>query len=296
MKVPANVRVGACSHTGLVRTTNEDDYLLGALPAPSLVFAAVADGMGGLAGGAEASRTALRAAAANVLDGASKIAVAERVRVGFAAAGARVVEASLAVPALREMGTTLTALCVADGVATVAHVGDTRLYRLRAGRCEQLTTDHAVREPDNLLTRCIGAGQAAVSADHASFAVGAGDRFVLVSDGVWSVMPAALFARLAEHGEPQAAADALVAAALAHGGPDNATAVVVDVRAGEADGTVEQELPRDELPDDRRTWPTVRSLRAPLWPWLLVAAGTLLAVHAGLRWLGVERGLLAPFG
>jgi serine/threonine protein phosphatase PrpC len=296
MKVPANVRVGASTHAGLVRGTNEDDYLVGALGSAGVLFAAVADGMGGLAGGAEASRTALRAAAAAVLDPGSKDAVADRVRAGFTAAAARVHDASVAVPALRDMGTTLTVLCVAAGVATVGHVGDTRLYRMRGGRCEQLTIDHAVREPDNLLTRCIGAGQPAVGADHASFATAPADRFVLVSDGVWSVLTDDAFARLVERGDPQAVADALVEAALAAGGPDNATAVVVDVRGASADGVVEQPLPRDERRDDRRAWPPVRSLRAPLWPWLLVAVGLLLAVHAGLRWLGVERGLLGPFG
>ena len=295
MKVPSSVRVGGCTHTGLVRGTNEDDYLVGAL-GTGLLFAAVADGMGGLGGGAEASRTALRAAAAVVLDGNARAPVADRVREGFAVAGARVFDASLAVPALRDMGTTLTALCVADGVATVGHVGDTRLYRLRAGRCERLTTDHAVREPDNLLTRCIGAGQAAVEADHASFAVAAGDRFVLASDGVWSVVPPAVFARVAERGEPQAAADALVGQALALGAPDNATAVVVDVRALAAEGVVDQPLPRDERAGDRRAGPAARSLRAPLWPWLLALAGLLLVAHAALRQAGVERGLLAPFG
>lgn len=296
MKTPAHVRVGVCSHTGLVRASNEDDYLLASLPAPGPFFAGVADGMGGLAGGAEASRTALRAAATCVLDGGSKVPLPQRVLEGFAAAGRRVADASHAVPALRDMGTTLTVLCLHDGQAIVGHVGDTRLYRIRAGHVEILTTDHAVREPDNLLTRCIGAGHAAVEADHAAFPAAPGDRFVLVSDGVWSVLSEAVFQRLATKEAAQAAAEALVAEALSQGGPDNATAVVVDVVAAAAKDVVAWELPRGERPDDRVLWPRAHSLRPPLWPWLLWCAGAVLVGHAVLRWCGLPRGVLTPFG
>lgn len=295
MKVPANLRVGVCSHTGLVRTGNEDDYLLGALPTPGPFFAAVADGMGGLAGGAEASRTALRAAATVVLDAGNKAAVGERLRAGFAAAGQRVFDASQAFPALRDMGTTLTAMCLSEDRAIVGHVGDTRLYRLRDGALETLTVDHAVREPDNLLTRCIGAGQATVDADLAEFPLAAGDRFVLVSDGVWGVLPEASFARLAARGQAEAAAEALVAEALALGGPDNATAVVVDVVDVRQSPAHEVPLAREERPGERAAWPRPTSLRSPAWPWLLWLVGALLLTHAVLRRSGVDDGLLAPF-
>lgn len=292
MKAPAGITVGACTHTGLVRSSNEDDYLLGALPAPGAFLAAIADGMGGMAGGAEASRTALRALGACVLDGASKAGLPQRVRDGFAAASARVFDAAAAVPALRDMGTTMTALCLADGTATVGHVGDTRLYRRRDGTCEQLTTDHAVREPDNLLTRCIGVGNATTEVDHAEFDVQAGDRFVLASDGVWSVLPPAVFARLLERDVAQQAAEALVGEALAAGGPDNATVLIVDVtNVAPGAAATEAELPREERPDDRRLWPRAVSLRAPAWPWLLFFAAAVLLAHAGLRWWGVDGGL-----
>jgi len=294
MRVPANLRVGASSHTGRVRTANEDDYLLGALPAQGVFFAAVADGMGGMAGGAEASRTALRAAAQCVLDGQTREAVADLLRGGFVAAALRVHEASLAVPSLREMGTTLTAIAVVDDVVTFGHVGDTRLYRQRREHLEQVTVDHAVREPDNLLTRCIGAGQGTVEPDHGSFAVEPGDRLLLVSDGVWSVLAPPDLARTAEAADPQRCAEALVAEALAAGGPDNATAVVIDVLASgdvAAGAMVEQDLPRDERVHERGSWPRAVSLRPPAWPWLLLFAGGLLLAHACLRWAGFSGGL-----
>lgn len=289
MRVPAHLAVGACTHTGLVRSNNEDDFLLGSLPAPGPFVAAIADGMGGMAGGAEASRTALRALGACLLDGQSRNPVAQRLRDGCAAASARVYDAGAAVPALRDMGTTMTVLCLFGDRAAVGHIGDTRLYRRRAGVVEQLTTDHAVREPDNLLTRCIGAGHADAEFDHAEFDLRAGDRFVLASDGVWSVVPPAVLARLVEQPRPQQAAEAMVAEALAAGGPDNATAIVVDVlAAAPAGGGVDVDLPREELADDRRGWPRVVSLRAPWWPWLLLAAAVVLLGRAAWRWFGNE--------
>ncbi|MBM3961083.1 MAG: hypothetical protein FJ306_04170, partial [Planctomycetes bacterium] len=132
----------------VARAANEDDDLLASAAAPDFLFAGIADGMGGLAGGAEASRTALRAIAAVALEAVGGGDVAAAVPDGFAAAARRVAETSATVPALRDMGTTATVLCLADGVAHVGHVGDTRLYRLRAGALDRLTVDRAVREPD----------------------------------------------------------------------------------------------------------------------------------------------------
>ncbi|MFO1030106.1 MAG: PP2C family serine/threonine-protein phosphatase [Planctomycetota bacterium] len=294
MKVPPWLTVGVCSHPGRVRRTNEDDYLLGAVPGSGELLAAIADGMGGLAGGAEASRIALRSLGSVVLDGPSPGPVQERLRLGCGAARDRVLDAGSAVPALRDMGTTLTALLLRPDTATIAHVGDTRVYRLRGGRCERLTTDHAVQRPDNLLTRCIGAGQGDVEPDLRQEALLAGDRFVLVSDGVWSVLDDELFAARASRSPVQQAAEDLVLAALAAGGPDNATAIVVEVgqQPGAAGPAVEVDLPRHERPEDPALWPSPRSLRLPVWPWWLLAVAALVLGDAGCRLVGGE-GLVA---
>lgn len=287
MMLPSRFRVGACSHAGSVRTANEDDYLLAAAGGDGPFFVGVADGMGGHAGGAEASRTALRAIAAEAIVGDEPAEA--RLRRGFAAASRKVADASAAVPALRGMGTTATTVCFDGGAAAIGHVGDTRLYRVRADRCERLTVDHAAPAPENLLTRCIGGGLADVAADVATHAVEPGDRFVLVSDGVWNVVAEAALARLAARRDPQEAAEALVRQALALGGPDNATAVVVDARAdGEPGATTLVELPRDERPDDRSLWPRAAALPSPAAPWALVAAGVALLAFAALRALGVD--------
>ena len=286
MKVPAGFQVGAATHTGCVRVNNEDDFLLGALlpPGPELLLAAIADGMGGAAGGGEASRAALRALGRAVLDAASPMPLPERLAAGFAGAAVRVHEHAAAVPALRDMGTTLTAVCIAGAEAFVGHIGDTRLYRLRAGRSELSTVDHAVREPDNLLTRCIGGGQLRGEPDQRRLALEPGDRLLLCSDGIWSVLAAPQLDRLAAHGDPQAAAEALVAAALAAGGPDNATAVVVEWRPAAAGAPPRDlALPREERHDQGGGWPAPVSLRAPWWPWLLLGLAATLVVFVVLR-------------
>ena len=92
MKVPEGLRVGTCSHTGLVRGANEDDYLLAtSVRAGAVSFvAAIADGMGGAAGGAEASRTALRALGATLIDGDPRAGMSA----GFARASVNVLQSA----------------------------------------------------------------------------------------------------------------------------------------------------------------------------------------------------------
>lgn len=288
MKLPRGFDVGTATHTGWVRANNEDDFLVGSLPTPvsgGPLLCAIADGMGGAAGGAEASRIALRALGTAVLDGESSAPLDLRLRRGFDSASERVFAEASSVPALRDMGTTLTALCFQGGRAQIGHVGDTRAYRCHAGQCERLTTDHAAREPDNLLLRCIGGGKDHSEVDYATFAVRPGERYLLLSDGVWSTVPETTLGRLAARGAPQGVAEALVAEALAAGGPDNATAVVVDVLEPSARGTRDVDLPRDERPTGRELWPRPVSLRPPVWPWVVWVAAALLLLAAVVRWL-----------
>jgi protein phosphatase len=284
VKVPARFRVGVATHTGLVRGQNEDDYLLVAPPAGGSValLAAIADGMGGVAGGAEASRAGLRGLAAGLL-GAGGEAARTAVARGFQAASARVDEQARLVPALRDMGTTLTALAFDRGQVVLGHIGDTRAYLLRQGELQQLTTDHALREQGNRLLRCIGGGQPAEAPDLAVLDLVPGDRFLLCTDGVWGTVPAPKLAE-AMRLPPAAAADRLVAAANAAGGPDNGTAIVVHVVDAAADAAdVEVALPDQEAP--RAVEPSPRGrLGAPRWPWLLVALAVVLLAAVVARW------------
>jgi hypothetical protein len=134
---------------------------------------------------------------------------------------------------LAGMATTLSAIVLRGRRFYTAHIGDSRIYRLQEGRLSQLTVDHTWEHPElnNVLSRAVGLDPR-VLMDFADGELAVNDRFLLVSDGVWGVLPDALMVEvLLDHPEPQAAAAALASLALAQGGHDNASAVVVDVLA-----------------------------------------------------------------
>lgn len=227
--------VGATTDVGRVREGNEDGYL----SKPPLY--AVADGMGGQAAGEVASAMTLDTLAKR----AAKKGLAHAVR----EANSVVFKKQEHDPALAGMGTTLTALVVDGDALRFAHVGDSRAYLLREGELRLLTEDHTlvnewVRKGDispeqalshpqrSILTRAIGT-EAEVNIDELSFTPEPGDRFLLCSDGLTTMLhDDAIRDILAGHpGEPQATADALVEAANEAGGFDNITVVVLDVKA-----------------------------------------------------------------
>jgi serine/threonine protein phosphatase PrpC len=128
--------------------------------------------------------------------------------------------------------TTLTALVLQGHTWTVAHVGDTRAWLLRDGELQCLTQDHALDHPDlrSQLTRALGL-EDTVRVDFHQGGLQVGDVLLLSSDGVHGVLKQAELARLLRQAGPaQAVAEALVQAALAAGGRDNATALVIQVQ------------------------------------------------------------------
>ncbi len=164
--------------------------------------------------------------------------------------------------------TTLTALALQGQTWTLAHVGDSRAWLLRPGldgapaadgasrpdelidELMQLSTDHAFEQPDqrSRLTRAMGLDDA-VRLDFAQGDVRVGDCFVLTTDGVHGALKARRLASLARAGSAQQASDALVAAALAAGSQDNASALVLRVTGVDA-----RQL-HDELAHGRRLAP-----------------------------------------
>jgi protein phosphatase len=135
------------------------------------------------------------------------------------------------------MLSTLSVLVLHGAQCHVAHVGDSRIYRLRAGHCECLTTDHVWPRADmrHVLRRAVGLDHHLV-VDCFSDAVQPGDRFYMVSDGVWEVLgDAGLREALAAVCEPEAQAEALVQRSAqkqrGYYGRNDATAAVVEVRA-----------------------------------------------------------------
>jgi serine/threonine protein phosphatase PrpC len=140
--------------------------------------------------------------------------------------------------------TTLSALVLQGQVFTLAHVGDSRIWRVSGGLAERLTQDHTHPHPDrrSQLTRALGLDDTV----HIDFLQGEaciGDCFVLTSDGVHGVLNADRIAHWAQDGSAQDAAKALVGAALHEGGTDNASALVMRVRGLDA-ARLEDEIGR----------------------------------------------------
>lgn len=236
------VRAGASTDTGRVRTHNEDAFL-----ADHPVFL-VADGMGGHTRGDAAADAVVRQFAA--LAGRPWLLAADLHEAVSAAASA--IEALESVG--RAPGTTLAGVAVTRQSGRpywlVFNVGDSRIYLARDGRLEQISVDHSRRQelidagvdPDavrigrNIITRALGAGRPGVPLlDQWLLPAQAGDRMLVCSDGLNSEVPDPLIlATLSSCPDPQDAARALVAAALAAEARDNVTVLVVDAVEVEA--------------------------------------------------------------
>ncbi len=137
---------------------------------------------------------------------------------------------------------TLTALVFRGQRYCLAHVGDSRAYRLRAGELQCLTTDHVWTQPgmEHVLRRGMGLDDHIVL-DVSGGKLEPGDLFILMSDGVWSAMtPAALHLLCSSQPDPSLLAQELVATAIRKGGQDNATALVARL----------EHLPKETLADE----------------------------------------------
>lgn len=153
------------------------------------------------------------------------------------------------------MACTLSALVLRGRRWHLAHVGDTRIYRLRGEQLEQLTRDHTWEQPgmEHVLKRAVGL-DTHLSVDYAEGELAAGDVFLIVCDGVWQPLGQIDLHRLLKlHDDPEICARNLVAEALRQGGGDNASALVLRVQALAA---VEDE--RAELIDRRHLPPPGR--------------------------------------
>jgi PPM family protein phosphatase len=222
------------SDTGRQRNANEDSFFV---RAPIFV---VADGMGGAQAGEVASKTAADAFDIDLPDGSP-----ERVlRQTIATANRNIHDLARADPSRAGMGTTLTAVIVnarSEEVA-IGHVGDSRAYRLRAGRLEQLTRDHSLVEEmrrkgqitdaqaqdhpqRSIITRALGP-EPEVEPDVQTVPAAPGDVFLICSDGLTTMLSEEQIAKLlAGATSMDAAVRALVDEANRAGGRDNITAL-----------------------------------------------------------------------
>ena len=220
----------AGSDTGLVRKGNEDSAYVG-----QSLFA-VADGMGGHAAGEVASATAITAVA--LYDTPEMPArLATRLSDAVREANNAIRQRAKDDPVTRGMGTTLTATLWSGYSFALAHIGDSRAYRLRDGQLRQLTEDHSL---GNLVAKVPSAlapivsryldGRPDRSPDLAIREAIPGDRYLLCSDGLTSVVPDSDIRKALMSDEPlERIVDQLIETANSLGGPDNTTVILMDV-------------------------------------------------------------------
>lgn len=229
----------AGTDTGRQRRANEDSHLA---RAPLFV---VADGMGGAQAGEVASRIAVESFEGGLHGpGEPEEALAQLAR----AANARIHELSHSHAEQAGMGTTLTAFYVGEREVSIAHVGDSRAYRLRGAELTRLTDDHslvdellrqgrltpeeALEHPQrSVITRALGP-EGFVEVDTRSYTAHDGDVYLLCSDGLTTMVPEERLAELLLAYAPKSlrdAGEALIAAANEAGGRDNITVLLLRV-------------------------------------------------------------------
>lgn len=234
---------------GVERAHNEDRF--GIFPEPGLFV--VTDGMGGAVAGEVAAQMAVDGVyrAVTELDVTRLMGIVAPGQAGLARlvaaiehANHQVYMASLQRPEQRGMGTTIAAVLACGTRAAIAHVGDSRVYRLRGRSLDQLTEDHSwlnalirrgILDPDqteqfthrNIITRAVGA-EPTVEVDARLVDVVPGDTFLLCSDGLSGVLTRDELAKiLLGHVDLDEAVERLIGKANQLGGPDNITAVAV---------------------------------------------------------------------
>jgi serine/threonine protein phosphatase PrpC len=254
------LRVGYAQDVGRVRAHNEDVLLAfhgsleGLLTQPAFGLFIVADGMGGHSLGERASAVASRTIAREIISrlylpflaDPEVLTDADRPPLNDVMRAA-LEEANRAVSAnVPEGGTTGTAALVFGDRVTIAHVGDSRVYLVMPDHFERLTRDHslverlqelgqlsaqeaAVHPQKNVLYRALGQGDG-LEVDVSTYQLPMGARMLLCSDGLWGYISEELLIETVRRGQNvQSACDRLIRLANEHGGPDNISAVLVEM-------------------------------------------------------------------
>ncbi len=234
-------KYAARSDVGLLRTTNQDSAYAG----PHLLI--VADGMGGAAGGDIASSIAVATVATLDDEAVGQDDALDALKDAIARAHTDIVARAHNDPQLSGLGTTVTAVLRAGNTIAMAHIGDSRAYLLRDGVLDQVTTDHsfvqhlvdtgrlsaadAEHHPKrSMLLRVLGDVDADVPVDISVRETRAGDRWLLCTDGLSTIVSRPTLAKILKNvSDPDECADQLVSLALAGGAPDNVTCIVADV-------------------------------------------------------------------
>lgn len=238
--------VVAQTHVGRHRDNNEDAHGEAVSAVDGARLFVVADGMGGFEAGELASAAAVEGAVAAWRDGPANQPLRQRLHAAVQAANAHVIEVARQRDLLGQTGTTLVALAVLGDQVAHAHVGDSRIYRLRGGHLELRTHDHTEaqelvdrgelapelaedHELSHCLTRALGLDPD-VEIDLSPIdRLAPGDTWLLCSDGLTGPVAEEGIQSVLRFLAPSEAATALVTLANFFGGPDNITVQLVRV-------------------------------------------------------------------
>jgi protein phosphatase len=254
LKTPKpGIEAASLTDVGRQRSNNEDSFIYWE-PDSDEDFrrkgrlAVIADGMGGYEGGQEASHLAVETVR-SVYDNGFAGDPQETLVEAFEAAHQNIQRFAQDHPQFYGMGTTCTALAIVDRQLSFAHVGDSRLYLIRAETITRLTRDHSyvgrlvesgiVRSEDaeshpqrHILTAALGSGREVTpNVPEHPFPLEEGDTLLLCTDGLWGLVGDPDLARVVQTNPPAEACLKLVSMALERGGPDNITVLVLRVSA-----------------------------------------------------------------
>ena len=256
MSLSASLEMARATHTGMVRSHNEDSIAADA----EIGLAVLADGMGGYNAGEVASgiataliasetREAMIRQSPHEVDRATGSPIAARLLADIIVkANTSIFQSANSQPQYAGMGTTLVVTLFCNNQVTIAHIGDSRCYRQRGGKLEQVTRDHSLLQEQidsglltkeaakrsqnkNLVTRALGI-EPAVEAEIHTYPAQEGDVYLVCSDGLNDMVEdediemtlEALSANL------QLAAEQLVQMANDNGGRDNISVVLIKVK------------------------------------------------------------------
>ncbi len=230
------------TNVGKVRDHNEDAFLI----SDTFVFGMVSDGMGGLAAGEVASQTTKESVQATFENAKPEDSITHTVNEAITFANTNVRKKQIEVPEAKGMGCTCVLLAFRKHDYCIGYVGDSRIYRYRDNKLQQLTTDHSyveelfrrglIKEEEkanhpykNSITRYVG-HEDKVEVDISTGALKPGDRFILCSDGLHGEVPdTQMAAILRDNMNPQECVQKLIQAALDNGGKDNVSVVLACV-------------------------------------------------------------------
>lgn len=242
------MRIVSKTDTGMLRRNNQDSYATGELPG-GVAWAVVCDGMGGANGGNVASASAVKVISEHISstyrDGMSSNSVRNMLESAINAANISVYDMSRQSEDLTGMGTTVVAAVVTDGIAHIAHAGDSRAYLFSTDRIEQITRDHSYVQRliedgklteeqaktyphRNIITRALGVDER-ITVDYNEVALSENDAIMMCTDGLTGMVEPEEMLKIFKEYSFYEYPDCLVKLANKKGGSDNITVVILSL-------------------------------------------------------------------